>query len=384
MLLGLTVVVCGWFLVRFITEKSGGGGEVAGTLQPATPSPTPAPSPAATPEPSEPSPCDGEPPQTDVLKRIRARRKMIIGVQQDAPPMNGTDERNPGKRIGFDYELSLLIADHLNLIGPDRVVAKEVEFYEELFCFLKQKEGGRYSVDVIMSGIIPDETLSDIEWSIPYYDKFGYALIARESSPIEDIDDCKGLKIGVVEGDPAVDRFVKTNLENPEVVPLPDEDNWINAVNTGVVDAVIYDFPFAVEEVKLLNAEKRRSRKTADYLEIKKPYLEGSDLEYCIGIPKGNPDLKEKIDKAIGRIKGTPEYVGLVRKYFGSADIKEPERPADAKVYVIVEGDSLSNIAERELGDGRRWRELQTLNNIGNEHLILAGHELIMPADYRP
>ena len=339
-------------------------------------------------DPSVPS-CDGVPAQTGVLDRIRSRRSIIMGVQENAPPMNYTkeDEKDSEKttRVGFDYELASLIAANLGLVGPDKVKVKEVELYEQMFCFLKQKEEGQYSVDIIMSGITQDDEKADIDWSEPYYD-FGYALIAKKSSNIKGLSDCKSSKtrIGVVKGDSAVMDYVKSKLPKATIVPIEDDDNWINAINLGQVDAIVYDFPFAVSEVKLLNDEKKQNEVTDQYLEIKKPLLEDSESQYCIGIPKGNPDLKKVIDEAIERIKGGTKYVKLINEYFKSEDIRKPDVPIDAKFYSVKRGDSLSRIAQRELDDASRWPELPDLNNIGNEYIIFTNQKLIMPADYKP
>jgi len=59
------------------------------------------------------------------------------------------------------------------------------------------------------------------------------------------------------------------------------------------------------------------------------------------------------------------------------------EPVAGKKTYVVKRGDSLSEIAQREMGDGDRWKELYEANKeaIGdNPDLIHAGTELTIPA----
>lgn len=52
---------------------------------------------------------------------------------------------------------------------------------------------------------------------------------------------------------------------------------------------------------------------------------------------------------------------------------------------VIVErGDTLSEIAERELGVAAMWHVLKQMNRIPNERLIQPGDLIIMPRKYRP
>jgi DNA-binding SARP family transcriptional activator len=62
--------------------------------------------------------------------------------------------------------------------------------------------------------------------------------------------------------------------------------------------------------------------------------------------------------------------------------------PAAGRVYVVQEGDSLWRIAERELGDGHRWRELFARNQgrrmpdgrvLRDGGLILPGWQLLLP-----
>jgi ABC-type amino acid transport substrate-binding protein len=374
LLVGVLTASCGVYLWRLLSEV--GSEQTNASSAPATATPE-NPTAAAT------SPCGGEPAQTGVLKRILARGHLNMGVQEDAPPMNYTTaEAGRTTRRGFDYDLASLIAAQLSLVGPDKVRVHEVDLYEKLFCLLKEKGGDPYTVDLIMSGITPDE-MPDIDWSIPYYE-FGYSLIAKKNSYITGLNDLRTKRVGVVKGDSAVESYVRSKLPNAEIVPLEDEDNWINAINLVTVDAIIYDFPFAVTEVRILNAEKKAGDMTDDYLEIKKPYLEGSDSKYSIGIPRGNPDLKRKIDEAIARLKENPKYAELVKNYFRSDDIRKVEIPADAKTYTVVSGDSLSRIAARRLGDASRWPELAQLNNVGNDYLIVPNQKLIMPADYQP
>jgi len=55
---------------------------------------------------------------------------------------------------------------------------------------------------------------------------------------------------------------------------------------------------------------------------------------------------------------------------------------AEKRVYVVKPGDSLSVIAQRELGAGRRWPEIYELNKevIGaNPNLIRPGQKLVLP-----
>ncbi|HKC91473.1 MAG TPA: LysM peptidoglycan-binding domain-containing protein [Candidatus Limnocylindria bacterium] len=61
----------------------------------------------------------------------------------------------------------------------------------------------------------------------------------------------------------------------------------------------------------------------------------------------------------------------------------ETETETKPKTYTVDSGDSLSAIAEQELGDANRWREIYELNKdvIGdNPDLIQPGMELKLPS----
>lgn len=49
--------------------------------------------------------------------------------------------------------------------------------------------------------------------------------------------------------------------------------------------------------------------------------------------------------------------------------------------YIVKPGDSLSLIAERELGDRQRWDEISYMNSLPDPNLIHAGQVLILPTD---
>ena len=48
------------------------------------------------------------------------------------------------------------------------------------------------------------------------------------------------------------------------------------------------------------------------------------------------------------------------------------------KIYTVVQGDSLWEIAKRELGDGNRYTEIMTLNSL-TSLTILVGQQLLIP-----
>jgi ABC-type amino acid transport substrate-binding protein len=357
--------------------------------------------------PTPPSPsqenCKGMPIQKNVLANIMRRGYLIMGVQSSAPPMNDSPDSETDweavtnnqmseeerrrkelswKRTGFDYEIATMIAANMGLIGKGKVKAREVQEFKDLFCLLNRHEAdGTPSVDIIMSGIVQDESYNDvISWSIGYAD-FGYALITKKSSNIESLDDCKDKKIGIVKGDNVVKKYVSTQLPSANIVELSDEsDEWLfDGLSRNQVDAVVYDYPFAAVEVDRINDQLKEQGVSGKSLEIRDPRLPNSELKYCIGVPKGNDDLLEELNGAITSVKESPRYAALIQKYFSSKAIARVKIEAGANIYIVKRGDSLSTIARDVLNDIGRWQEIANLNKVANVHLIHPGQKLQMP-----
>lgn len=66
----------------------------------------------------------------------------------------------------------------------------------------------------------------------------------------------------------------------------------------------------------------------------------------------------------------------------GASETTAPATPAAARTYTVVAGDSLSKIAQRELGDASRWHAIYDANRdtIKDPDLIHPGQVLKMPA----
>jgi ABC-type amino acid transport substrate-binding protein len=370
------------------------------------------PSPPSTPDVStqaKPSACAGMPKHKNTWAEIKNRGYLIMGVQASAPPMNDSPEREIWddekgdtaeddrrqkelywKRTGFDYDLAKMIAAELGLIHKTNVRAREVSEFQDLFCLLnRQEKDGSFSVDIIMSGIARDASYDDtISWSKPYVE-FGYALVTKKSSYIETGADLKNKKIGIVKGDNIVKAYVAAQFGGSEIIELSDEsDEWLSdALNLqdNHVEAVVYDYPFAVEELKGINKLANDVGVPGKLLEIRIASLPNSELKYSIGVPRGEDDLLAMINDALDKItdERNPRYAALIQKYFRSGDVTPVQIASGSRVYIVQKGDSLSMIAARLLDKMERWRELATLNNIGNVHLIFPGQKLVLPPGAR-
>jgi ABC-type amino acid transport substrate-binding protein len=314
--------------------------------------PAPAPAPAA----SAAAPGTSTGPQ-NVLAHIRQSGVLRVGMEPDAPPLHFINARK--QEDGFDFRLAALLAEAL---GATRVQVLEAD-YEDLPARLTAGD-----VDIVMAGYVPDPSIEGVDWSIGYLD-FGLCMIVLESraAVLKGPTDLVGKRIAIYD-DPAAERWVKQNVPNARIEKFSGDNGWFEALETDRADALIYDYPFAAEEIK---AHPRTV--------IVRYNLNQS--KYAVAVAKNNYDLVYQVNNFIDGLKSTPQYADLMREYLASSSPAFMQPIAGRKTYTVQPGDSLSKIAAAKLGSADRWPEIWNLNRdrVANENLIYPKLVLLMP-----
>lgn len=292
-----------------------------------------------------------------VLASIRQTGVVRVGMEADAPPLHFINDRK--QEDGFDFRLAGILSEGL---GAQRVQVVEAD-YEDLPDMMLDDD-----FDIIMAGYVPDPSIDGVVWSNGYLD-FGLCLIVREGmvSTYRSIADLAGKRIAIYD-DPAAERWVQENIPNARISKFSGDNGWFEAVEQDQADALIYDYPFAAEEIKahprtvIVQYNLNQSR-------------------YAVGVPAGNYDLVYEINQAIDRFRATPQYADLMREYLSSASEVFTRPVAGRRTYTVRAGDTLSRIAGAQLMDVNRWKEIWDLNRdrVANENLIYPRLVLLMP-----
>jgi ABC-type amino acid transport substrate-binding protein len=296
-------------------------------------------------------------PPKGVLGRIKQTGVIRVGMEPDAPPLHFINARK--QEDGFDFRLAAIVAEGL---GAKRVEVVEAD-YEELPALLTSGK-----IDMIMAGYVPDPSITGVVWSNGYLD-FGLCMIVHEgmAATFRAPSDLAGKRVAIYD-DPAAERWVKENIPSARISKFSGDDGWFEAVENDQADALIYDYPFAAEEIK---AHPRTT--------IVRYNLNQS--KYAVGIPEGNFDLVYEVNSAIEKFRATPQYADLMREYLSTSSEIFTRPVAGRRTYTVRAGDTLTRIAQAELKDMNRWKEIWDLNRdrVANENLIYPRLVLIMP-----
>ena len=161
---------------------------------------------------------------------------------------------------------------------------------------------------------------------------------------------------------------MKQNIPGARVKAFSGDSGWFEALERREADALVYDYPFAAEEIK-------------SHPRTKIVQFNLNQSRYAVGVPAGNDDLLDAVNGAIARIKASAGYGDLVRRYlsYKSEDVVKPV--AGRKTHTVRPGETLSTIARDRLGSSDRWEEIWQINRerIANPHLIYPDYVLLMP-----
>lgn len=292
-----------------------------------------------------------------VLASVRQSGVLRVGMEPDAPPLRFINDRRQDD--GFDFRLAGLIADG---IGAKRIQVVEAD-YEDLPDRLRAGD-----FDILMGGYVPDPSIDGVVWSNGYLD-FGLCLIVQEgmAGSYRSVRDLAGKRIAIYD-DPAAERWVQQNIPGARISKFSGDNGWFEAVERDQVDALVYDYPFAAEEIKA------HPRMTIVQYNL-------NQSKYAVGIPAGNFDLVYEVNQVIDRLKASPQYADLMREYLSSTSEVFTRPVAGRKTYTVKAGDTLGRIAQSQLGDSNRWRDIWDLNRerVANENLIYPRLVLLMP-----
>ena len=219
--------------------------------------------------------------------------KLVMSTNAEFPPYEMKDDS--GKFIGIDVEIAQAIAAKLGL----ELVIDDMSFDAALMAVQQGKS------DMVMAGVtVNEDRLAVMDFSDSYATGI-QVVIVKEGSDVT-MDNLGDMMIGTQMGTTgyiyASDTPENGGYGEDHVIAFETDAAAVEALKNGQIDCIVIDNAPAAEHVAANPG-----------LTI----LEGEwvEEEYAIGLPKGNTQLKEAINKALAELKADGTLDAIVAKY---------------------------------------------------------------------
>lgn len=230
-----------------------------------------------------------------------ALTKVVVGLDDNFPPMGFRDEKN--ELVGFDIDMAREAAKRMGV---------EVEF-KPIDWSAKEAELGSKRVDALWNGLtITEERKQNIDFTAPYMENHQIVVVAA-NSPIKTKADMAGKVVGAQEGSSAVDAVKKDDAvfkSFKEFKTFGDNVTALMDLSTGRLEAVVVDEVVGRYYV---------AKKPTEYAVLDEHF--GTE-DYGVGVRKGDTDLHGKLDKALAEMKKDGAAAAIATKWFGKDIVK--------------------------------------------------------------
>ena len=224
--------------------------------------------------------------------RALAAGTLRVGTEGTYAPFTFHDAS--GQLVGFDVEIARAVAAKLGV---------KAEFLEGKWDgLIAGLDAGRYDV-VVNEVTITDARKAKYDFSEPYIVSKAALIVRDDNTAIKDFPDLKGLKSAHT----LTSNYAKlAESYGAALVGTDGFDQSVALVLNGRADATIND------SLSYLDFKKHKPDAKVKIAATR------SDAEYeGIIFPKGEPDMKAAIDKALADIKADGTYKRISETYFG-------------------------------------------------------------------
>lgn len=220
------------------------------------------------------------------------------------------------------------------------------------------------AVDLVIGGWIPSP---DVEAAFSKsYLETGLCLVVRKGSAVERLRDLRGKKVGIY-ADPTVEAWARRVLAESDVRPL--SDGYFKLLVGEDLDAVVYDYPYAIAEMTPYAEELRVAQ------------LNLSAIRYTVLVPLGNDALLAEVNAYIADLRASGTYRDLLAEFLSTQATTPPGDLAGTIHTASGDPDSLSAVATAVYGDASKWKVLWKANkgHIAFPELVPKGTPVVVP-----
>lgn len=229
-----------------------------------------------------------------------AASKLVIGLDDNFPPMGFRDEKN--ELVGFDIDLAKEAAKRLG---------SQVEF-KPIDWNAKEAELNGKRVDALWNGLtITEKRKENIAFTKPYLEN-RQIVVTTAASPIKTKADLAGKVVGLQDGSSAVEAVEADPVSKSfkEVKKFADNVAALMDLSAGRLDAIV------VDEIV---GRYYLTKKPNEYKVLDDNF--GTE-EYGVGVRKDDTALLEKLQKAMDAMKQDGAAGKISVQWFGKDIVK--------------------------------------------------------------
>lgn len=214
---------------------------------------------------------------------------LTVGSDIPYPPF---EQGKEGNYTGYDIELMEAIAEK---------IGRKAEFQDTSFdTIFRDLAQGRFEA-VASATTITDEREETVDFTNPYYFSEQAILVKEGGDKIEDAEGLSGLTVGVQQGTTG-EEFTEEQADAGEMRSYPQGPDAVNALKSGVLDAVVIDIPVAENAVEAGGVEVSAAIPTEE--------------EYGFVVPQGEEELLEEMNEALEELKDDGTFTQIYEKWF--------------------------------------------------------------------
>lgn len=228
----------------------------------------------------------------DAAESKAAGGKLVMATNAEFPPYEFHDG---GEIVGIDVEIARAIADKLGM---------ELEIEDIAFdSIIPELSSGK--ADIGAAGMtVNEDRLKNVDFT-DTYTTASQVIIVKNDSEIKTPDDLKGKTIGVQLGTTGDIYASDYEADGSTLERYNKGFEAIQSLTQGKIDAVVIDG----EPAKVFVAENEGIKILDEALTVE---------EYAIAVKKGNTELLDKINTALGELKESGELQKIIDKYISA------------------------------------------------------------------
>ncbi len=217
---------------------------------------------------------------------------LVMATNAEFPPYEYHDG---GDIVGIDVEVAEAIAEKLGMT----LEVEDIAFDS----IIPELESGK--ADIGVAGMtVNEDRLKNVDFTDPYTTA-SQVIIVKEDSDIAGPDDLKGKYIGVQLGTTGDIYASDYEADGSTIERYNTGFEAVQAMQQGKIDAVVID----QEPAKVFVSQNEGIKILDEALTVE---------EYAIAIKKGNTELLDQVNGALGELKESGELQAIIDKYISA------------------------------------------------------------------